>query len=364
MNAKPTSSSRSVSIICFCALVSLLVLLGESVVLAYVPWDSLVSDNWVWTEANPDGIPQVNLYTVNGGYNNGVYPILFEPKRNDGGARGMKALKFQYGGANTGHLASSNLTDSFDILNTGNNNIFDYVILGISIKATSLPDSFSLSLNASASGGNTWATSGLDDFVYYDATGNHTGRPTGYYSQTNPASSPLAYDVSAGMTCLVDTGVVLNPSGGSATISYSFANLPGPAVFSLYGFISSEDPLGMHHTNRGITDNNDPGAALSTFEVHLPGDVNDDGYVGGLDLTTIITNWGTTAATRGQGDLDGDGTVSGPDYTQAITFWGTGTPPEPPSTIPEPATAITLFSATVFLLARPKFRRTNRKAYG
>ena len=69
----------------------------------------------------------------------------------------------------------------------------------------------------------------------------------------------------------------------------------------------------------------------------LPGDVDGNGYVGGSDLTALITNWGMTEATREQGDLDGDGTVSGPDYSEVITYWGTGSPPEP-SDIPEPAT--------------------------
>ena len=70
----------------------------------------------------------------------------------------------------------------------------------------------------------------------------------------------------------------------------------------------------------------------------LPGDVDGNGYVSGPDLTTIITNWGMTGATREQGDLSGDGTVSGPDYTEVITYWGSGVFPGEPGTIPEPAT--------------------------
>ena len=77
----------------------------------------------------------------------------------------------------------------------------------------------------------------------------------------------MAYDFSAGMVCLIDTGVVLNPSGGNATISYSFSNLPGRAVFSVYGFVSTDTPASIYHTNRAVTDNNDPSALLSTFEV-------------------------------------------------------------------------------------------------
>ena len=105
-------------------------------------------------------------------------------------------------------------------------------------------------------------------------------------------------------------------------------------------------PMGLHH----IADLT-PGLSQEDFGmvfypngyeqvkiIPAPGDVNADGYVGGLDLTTIITNWGMTGATRQQGDLDGDGTVSGPDYTGVITYWGTGTPPpELPSGVPEPA---------------------------
>ena len=93
------------------------------------------------------------------------------------------------------------------------------------------------------------------------------------------------------------------------------------------------------------------------YSISLVGDVNGDGYVGGLDLTTIITNWGTTGASRAQGDLSGDGTVSGPDYTEVITYWGTGTPPppEPPASTPEPATLALLLLGALAII-RPRHR--------
>ena len=88
----------------------------------------------------------------------------------------------------------------------------------------------------------------------------------------------------------------------------------------------------------------------------IPGDVTGDGYVGGLDLTTIITNWGMTAATLADGDLSGDGTVSGPDYTEVVTYWGTGNPPpEPPAATPEPAT-LSLLLLSGLTLCRRKLR--------
>ena len=82
----------------------------------------------------------------------------------------------------------------------------------------------------------------------------------------------------------------------------------------------------------------------------LPGDVNGNGYVGGADLTQVITKWGMTGATREDGDLSGDGTVSGMDYTEVISYWGTGTPP--PSSTPEPATLSLLLLASMGLAGR------------
>ena len=86
--------------------------------------------------------------------------------------------------------------------------------------------------------------------------------------------------------------------------------------------------------------------------VAIPGDVTADGWVGGADLTAIITNWGMTGATRTDGDLSGDGTVSGPDYTEVITYWGSGTPPPEPGAIPEPATLGLLLAGALAGLIR------------
>ena len=83
----------------------------------------------------------------------------------------------------------------------------------------------------------------------------------------------------------------------------------------------------------------DPFGSQLVLVLELPGDVDNDGYVGGTDLTAIINNWGMTGASREDGDLNGDGTVSGPDYTEIISYWGTGVPPQP---TPEPATLLLL----------------------
>ena len=99
---------------------------------------------------------------------------------------------------------------------------------------------------------------------------------------------------------------------------------------------------------------NDGTVLLGTDSVRIvpPGDVNGDGSVGGADLTTILTNWGTSGATYEQGDLNGDGTVSGLDYSEVITNWGSASLSPEPAAIPEPATLAVLLLGGLALLRR------------
>lgn len=53
----------------------------------------------------------------------------------------------------------------------------------------------------------------------------------------------------------------------------------------------------------------------------IPGDVNGDGTVDALDLSTLLSNWGKTGATAAQGDLNGDGTVDALDLSTLLTNW-------------------------------------------
>ena len=87
----------------------------------------------------------------------------------------------------------------------------------------------------------------------------------------------------------------------------------------------------------------------------LLGDVNDDRYVDGYDLTQIIHNWGMGSAFREDGDLSGNGSVGTEDYNEVTSHWGDGTPPEPPSgAIPEPAVLSLLLIGSLALLKRKR----------
>jgi hypothetical protein len=87
-------------------------------------------------------------------------------------------------------------------------------------------------------------------------------------------------------------GAALGP-GGSITVDYAFANLPGTAVFSVYG---EDANVGwVFHTNRSVIDANRPAEPVSTFEVMAGGvdcgrmgDVNGDGVLDASDIAAYV----------------------------------------------------------------------------
>lgn len=52
--------------------------------------------------------------------------------------------------------------------------------------------------------------------------------------------------------------------------------------------------------------------------VACPGDINLDGVVNGVDLSTLLASWGN----RGPADLNADGTVNGVDLSMLLASWG------------------------------------------
>jgi hypothetical protein len=91
-------------------------------------------------------------------------------------------------------------------------------------------------------------------------------------------------------------------------------------------------------------------------ESFLPGDLDNDGFVGITDLNIVLGNWNQNVTTGDplSGDPSGDGFVGIEDLNTVLGNWNAGTPPTE-SVIPEPGVSTLLLIGSLTLL-----RRNNR----
>jgi len=262
----------------------------------YVPWDELTEASWI--DFGEQSI-WPSMYPVNGG-TAGVaesYPVAFSPAGGANKAKGMNAIKFRHAGQTSGHMVSSDQAGVFEIVNTGKDNVFTDLLVVAAINAgpESLEDGFEMTLNPETAEAFTFDA---NHFGYCD---NPFGRPSGYYSTTDPADphstepahDPIAYAFETAMvTVYAIEGLTSIPQGQSVKIEYNFKNLPGPVVFSAYGYIGTDPLPSIYHTNRAFVDaNDDKNNPVSTFAVTVPGDINRDLRVDFADLAEMAENW-------------------------------------------------------------------------
>lgn len=98
---------------------------------------------------------------------------------------------------------------------------------------------------------------------------------------------------------------------------------------------------------------------LTPFSIALPGDLNNDGFVGIADLNIVLGVW-NQAIPPGDPDLadpSGDGFVGIEDLNAVLGNWNAGTPPPPGSdelVIPEPGTLAILGLGGLAVLKRSR----------
>lgn len=64
-----------------------------------------------------------------------------------------------------------------------------------------------------------------------------------------------------------------------------------------------------------------PESTTPTVPAAIPGDLNNDGKVDALDLSTLLSNWNKTGQTAAQGDLNNDGTINALDLSTLLANW-------------------------------------------
>ena len=252
----------------------------------YIAWDTLFEDSWIdFFDGNNPYIYPVNA--VDNNDINNAYPIAFVQAANGNKARGMNALKFIHGGLMEGHLVSRDKAGSFDIINTGDSNIFSDILLLIAIDSKSLETDFAMTINLK---GQEPYILDVNDFVYYDGK---YGRPCGFYSITDPNFEPISYAFDTAMISVYGlSGMTgLHPLGDTVTIEYSFGYVPAPVVFSVYGYVDTDPIPTIYHTNRAFIDANNKSRKVSTFAVTVEGDLNGDLKVDFADFAIMCENW-------------------------------------------------------------------------
>jgi len=262
----------------------------------YAPWDTLSEASWIDFPYNEKVL---NMYPVNEG-GAGIaasYPVAFSPAGGDDKARGMNALQFGHGGETTGRMVSADAAGTFEVLNTGNHNVFADILILVAIDTGSVSTAadMGLSLNLAGEMPYVFEPNGM---AVCDAG---FGRPSGYYyttypddpHSTDPSGEPVAYAFDkAVISVWAVEGVSQLAPAEALTIEYRIENLSCPVVFSVYGYVGTDPLASIYHTNRAFVDANDSKRnPVSTFAVTIAGDLNRDLQVDLADLALLAGQW-------------------------------------------------------------------------
>jgi hypothetical protein len=118
----------------------------------------------------------------------------------------------------------------------------------------------------------------------------------------------------------VNPGSVLTLQGTAVT--GNIADVIGGGIYVYPSGVASETQLvGTTVCGNAVRNISGPYQADATSTVcDCRADLSGDGFVNGVDLAIILSNWGTASAAA---DLTGDGTVGGSDLAIILAAWGT-----------------------------------------
>ena len=122
-----------------------------------------------------------------------------------------------------------------------------------------------------------------------------------------------------------------HPSLGQQFTALTFGSESGD--FAMYNGLNIGGHLTLHHAFVGSS-------LLLTARPTVDGDINTDGVVNGLDISSVASHWLQTGI---QGDANGDGVVNGLDIALIASHWlqtGSGGGGGSGAAVPEPSTVV------------------------
>jgi len=155
-------------------------------------------------------------------------------------------------------------------------------------------------------------------------------------------------------TGIVPPTFIGRSSGAGSTIDYSFVN-PPVGLGQLQPGQASELVVytNSHVFSATLSAVNDGSAVQVTSYATpaLPGDVNFDGLVNGLDIALVASHWLQTG-TIPPGDANYDGIVNGLDISLIASHWLQSAGAGGLASVPEPSTLALVTLGGLALLAR------------
>ena len=121
-------------------------------------------------------------------------------------------------------------------------------------------------------------------------------------------SSLIAGFATTAFSAVTITTVAL-PGGSSAVGSFTMASCYGQATM----------------LTRSTADNfiESPGyLCIESADLGIPGDLNGDRHVNGIDLAIILGSWGPCTSTNCAADINGDSIINGVDLAIVLSSWG------------------------------------------
>ncbi len=117
---------------------------------------------------------------------------------------------------------------------------------------------------------------------------------------------PVVFALSLAASADVVVTTALLPGGYSSVGSYTLASVIASPTSSITQQVGAAQL--------------DPGyLCIEADDLGVLGDTNGDGIVNGIDLATLLADWGTTNA---RSDFDHDGMVGGGDLAILLANWG------------------------------------------
>ena len=140
------------------------------------------------------------------------------------------------------------------------------------------------------------------------------------------------------------------------TFDFSTEHFDMPATADGFNQLRFGSPSGISSPGGGVTFDNILLEVIAADVPGLPGDLNNDGFVGLDDLDIILLDWNNGTGGLGpimdpRADPTGDDFVGLDDLDVVLQNWNTGTPPAP-SAVPEPATLALLSMGGLAMLRR------------